>query len=235
MENLNFQRIADLDILHLGRPERRGAVIILHGYGADFTDLSALPSVVDPAQQWDWYFPNGSLEIPFSPLFSGRAWFPIDMQRLQAAGESGQARFFADHVPQGLSAASEQVQALLKTLQETYPVVCLGGFSQGAMVSCDAALHSAVKPDMLLQLSATFAAASRWEAAVKAHPGVCRVLQSHGRHDGVLSFAAAEELSRFWQKHEFPHRFLAFQGAHEIPYDVLQALRVELSERLPRR
>lgn len=233
MENLTFQRLADLDILHLARRERRGAVVLLHGYGADFTDLTSLASIVDPRQQWDWYFPNGFLEIPFAPLHSGRAWFPIDMVRLQYAQQAGQHRIFADHVPEGLPAASEQVQALLKGLAASYPLICLGGFSQGAMVSCDAALHSPVKPALLLQLSATFAAEQRWEAAFRAQPEVYRVLQSHGRHDSVLSFAAAEELRNFWEKRQFPHRFLAFQGGHEIPYDVLQALRIELNEFLP--
>ncbi len=235
MENLVFERIADLDVLHLARPERRACVILLHGYGADFSDLTSLASIADPEQAWDWYFPNGHLEIPFSPLHSGRAWFPIDMVRLQYAQESGQKRPFADHTPAGLVAASEQVSLLFKTLQQSYPSVCLGGFSQGAMVSCDVALHSELKPTLLLQLSATFAAESRWENAVKIRPEVCPVLQAHGRHDTVLSFSAAEELNAFWEKHKFPHRFMPFQGGHEIPYDVLQALRLQLSELLPRR
>ncbi len=230
MQNLRFDRLANLDHLVLDRPNRRGAVVLLHGYGADFTDLSGLATVADPAQDWDWYFPNGPLEVPYA----GRAWFPIDAGALEASIRSGNPRPFATYEPKGMAAASETVQELVATLAQRYESVCLGGFSQGAMVTCDAALCGKQKPAALLQLSGTFAAEQRWTAAIEREQVNFPVLQSHGRHDPLLPFSAAEELQRFWQKHQVPHRFLPFQGGHEIPYDVLQALRLFLKELIPR-
>lgn len=234
MQNLKFERLANLDQLTLEHPGRRGCVVLLHGFGADFTDLSSLATVADPAQEWNWYFPNGPLEVHISDYARGRAWFPIDMEALERAMRTGERRYFATHEPKGLAAASEQIQALLALLAQRYETVCLGGFSQGAMVSCDAALVGAQKPQALLQLSGTYLAEQRWAEALAAQTVRFPVLQSHGRHDPVLPFSAAEELQAFWQKNNFPSRFLPFQGGHEIPFDVLQALRIFLKELLPR-
>ena len=67
MQNLSFERLADLDCLVLRRTVTRGSVVLLHGYGADFSDLTSLADIIDMYQEWDWYFPNGPIEVPISP------------------------------------------------------------------------------------------------------------------------------------------------------------------------
>jgi len=229
MREFYQKQVAGLDCIVWEKPGNQKAIVLLHGYGADFRDLSALAPELDPQQNFDWYFPNGILSVPIGPHTEGRAWFPIDMIALQEAMLTGNRRPFANRIPDGLEHASQRMQKLLEELHPRYTKLIVGGFSQGAMLSCDVALHMQEAPAALLQLSSSLVAQARWEPLFAQRSGL-KVFQSHGQSDPILPFQSAEELAKFFQIHNYALNFVHFSGAHEIPRIVLQKLQKFLQE-----
>lgn len=229
MRGFYQKKLAGLDCIVTEKSGNQKAMVMLHGYGADFRDLASLAMELDPDENFDWYFPNGILPIAIGPHMEGRAWFPIDMIALEQSMRTGDRRPFAARVPDGLSRASEMVQNLFQEVSQNHKAVVLGGFSQGAMVSCDVALHTPQKPAALVQLSGSLLALPRWEPLLSARAGL-KVFQSHGRSDSILPYAASEELADLFRKSEYAHEFVPFSGGHEIPANVLNALRIFLSK-----
>ncbi len=228
MRNFQLKNLAGLDCIVTEKPGNSKAVILLHGYGADFRDLASLAVELDEAENFDWFFPNGILPVAIGPHMEGRAWFPIDMVALEESMRTGNRRPFADRVPDGLTGASDAVQGLLGEVQRTHSTVILGGFSQGAMISLDVTLHAQHKPAALLQLSGSLLALPRWEPQLGRLSGL-KVFQSHGRGDPILPFAASEDLAGLFKKHEYDLEFVHFSGGHEIPMNVMTALKKFLS------
>ena len=229
MNTCTFQRIADLDNLVRQTPQNRRCIVLLHGFGANFQDLTGLSTVLDPTQSWDWYFPNGPQEISFSDAYAGRAWFPIDMQRLQLALMQGVRQPFRNEIPAGFTAASLSVDRLVRELGSRYDQIVVGGFSQGSMITCDVALHTEQKLSALLLLSSNVIAKSRWETAIKRKDKAFKVFQSHGQFDNVLPVDGAKELADFWTENDYSHEYVSFPGGHEIPYPVLDNLKMFLA------
>jgi phospholipase/carboxylesterase len=89
---INKLMIDGLEFIHVENDPKKPAVMLLHGYGASMDDLFPLFEYL--AKDWNWFFPNAPLEVPIGPMMSGRAWFPIDMEALNAAMMSGQHRDF---------------------------------------------------------------------------------------------------------------------------------------------
>lgn len=137
---------------------------------------------------------------------------------------TGNRRPFADRVPEGLGRASDAIQNLLAEVQKSHQTVVLGGFSQGAMISLDVTLHAPQKPAALLQLSGSLLALPRWEPQLARLSGL-KVFQSHGRGDPILPYAASEDLAELFRKHEYNLEFVHFPGGHEIPMNVMTALK----------
>lgn len=223
MNQMKWQRDdhSGLDYLARESAQSRVAIVLLHGYGADCTDLAGLADFLGPADQFSWFFPNGPLEVDIGAHVSGRAWFPINMQRLQLAQMTGEfERYLASGIPEGFLEVSKKVEQFLSELKGRYDKVILGGFSQGSMVSAQVAL---TRPDLLaglILLSSTFVSEASWRDLVSndiSYP----ILQSHGTSDPVLPFKDAVRLSEFLKEHTQDFKFISFQGGHEIPPKVL--------------
>lgn len=197
-------------------------IVLMHGYGADGHDLAPLADAI-PAGDATWIFPEAPTVVPIGPHMTGRAWFPIDMRAIEEAMLRGGHRDFTTTVPPGMSEAAAQVNAMLAALGRDLGDVYLGGFSQGGMVACEVALHSAKSPKGLVMLSSTLVSADRWDKALAQHKGM-PVLISHGRYDPVLSFKDAERLRDLMVRAGLTVEFMPFEGGHEIPAPVLRAL-----------
>jgi len=74
--------LGGLEVLEVPGDPQGATIILLHGYGADNRDLASLAKLCEIAPRPTWIFPNGPLTIRFSPFYSGKAWFPIDMTSL---------------------------------------------------------------------------------------------------------------------------------------------------------
>jgi phospholipase/carboxylesterase len=98
----------------------------------------------------------------------------------------------------------------------------LGGFSQGAMLSLDVALHRAAPPRALVLMSGTLIAEREWSSRWSKLAGV-PIVQSHGRNDALLPFSIAELLRDKLRDAGAKVDFVQFLGGHEIPPIVLDA------------
>lgn len=227
---LSFTRLGNLDCLATPQLKDRPTIVMLHGYGADFQDLAGLGPALDPTAKFNWIFPNGPLEVPIGPHVMGRAWFPIDMEKLQLQLMRGEIRTYADHLPDGLEAARIKLSELITQLDCPQENLILGGFSQGAMVTCHTCLALNGNVRALLQLSATLVSAEEWRSKLQAHKGMS-IFQSHGEMDPILPFAAAKGLRQLFEESAADITFVGFRGGHEIPPVVMEKLRQFLSQK----
>lgn len=196
-------------------------VVLLHGFGAPGDDLVSLAEVIDAPVRF--VFPEAPLEL--GGLYGdSRAWWLLDLARLEDELRRGIPRDRRDEVPDGLPAARAQVTRLLEQVESRLPTggLVIGGFSQGAMVSLDVALHRETPPAGLVLMSGTLLASSEWEPRMPKLAGV-PVLQSHGRADGLLPFGIAEVLRDKLVAAGARVEWHEFVGGHEIPLAVLAA------------
>lgn len=198
--------------------------ILLHGFGAHGDDLVGLAQVIDAATTW--VFPAAPLRLG-GPYGDGRAWWPLDLAALEARLRAGAARVISDEVPPGLPEVRAQLTQLVVEVSERFAVtpdrIALGGFSQGAMLALDVALHTPVTLAGVILLSGTLVAGSEWTPRL---PTLANrpVFQSHGRHDPLLPFAVAELLRDRLRNAGARVDWHPFDGGHAIPPNVLGSL-----------
>jgi phospholipase/carboxylesterase len=193
-------------------------VVLLHGFGAPGDDLVGLADYIDAPEGTRWVFPPAPLQPP--QLAGGRAWWMLDLERLERAIATGHPRDLTDEDPVGLPDARKHVTAIVQSLGA--PLV-LGGFSQGAMLACDVALHLPKPPAKLVLLSGAPIGLARWKPLLPRLAGV-PVFQSHGRRDALLSYTGAERLRDELVAAGAQVEWVPFDGGHEIPPDVLDKL-----------
>jgi len=197
--------------------------VLLHGFGAPGHDMVGLAEVLDPRVRFAC--PEAPLEIG-GMYGAARAWWMIDFARVEADFQRGAPSDRRDEIPDGLLDARAHVMRMLDDLQARYSIapdrLVLGGFSQGAMLSLDVALHRAAPPAGLLTMSGTLIAESLWQPRMAQLAGV-PVMQSHGRRDPLLSFAVAEVLRDRMIAAGARVDWQSFIGGHEIPPGVLAA------------
>ena len=121
--------------------DKRVSVLVLHGYGADNRDLTILSEVLPQVKNIEWIFPNGPLKIPIGPHQQGRAWFEIDLIRLQAAEEGGRDDLLETHRPPGMGNSKKSLLKLIDERKIDSDKLIIIGFSQGSMMSLEVALN----------------------------------------------------------------------------------------------
>ncbi len=225
------ETIAGLTVRLTGGDDGRGggrgpAVVLLHGFGAPGDDLVPIADVVSVPAGPRWLFPEGPLSLGFGSG-EGRAWWMIDMARIQADRAAGRVRDLSVEEPNGLSLARERLLGLLNELPRVlsidYRRTVIGGFSQGAMLSCDAVLHTDHPFAGLVQLSGNLLAHATWGPRMPTRKGL-PVFQSHGTRDDILPFVGAERLRDALAKAGLVVEWHAFRGGHEIPPSVVDRL-----------
>ena len=199
-------------------------VVLLHGFGAPGEDLVSLWRVLDVPRGTRFVFPEAVLDL--GPQYAGgRAWWKIDMERLQRSITRGETRDITAEVPEGLATARDRVVEMLGVIDEAMKPskVVLGGFSQGAMLSCDVALRTDRVFAGLVLLSGTFLSEPEWSPLMEKRRGL-PVFMSHGRDDRMLPFAISEILRDRLTDAELDVTWQAFNGGHEIPGGVLEGV-----------
>ena len=201
-------------------------VLLLHGFGASGHDLVPLADALNVPTGTRFVFPEGPLSLSFGPR-DARAWWIIDMARMQADHMAGRVRDLSQDIPKGLAPARETMLAFLKEVEQQFDAdprkTVLGGFSQGAMLSCDVMLRSTQPYAGLIQLSGTLLATQEWAPLLKKRKGL-PVFQSHGMQDEILPYVGAERLRDTLTHAGLTVEWHSFRGGHEIPRAVLQRL-----------
>lgn len=176
------------------------------------------------AESTQFFFPEAPLSLAEAGMPGGRAWWMLDVERLNALLASGGLRDLRNDQPPELPAAREQLTTLIDQIrQETgLPMsrIVMGGFSQGSMLSVDVALRLPEPPALLAVFSGSLMSENFWrELASKRGP--LQVLQSHGRQDMILPFQGGEWLRDLFEESGFDVEFIEFDGPHTIPPQAL--------------
>lgn len=199
------------------------AVVLLHGFGAPGDDLVALGGALGAPAGTRFVFPEAPVDL--GPMYAGgRAWWPIDFEdrlRRRMRNDHGE-----NDVPPGLEAARAKVTALLAEVERTLAPakLVLGGFSQGAMLALDVALHTTLALAGVVLLSPTHLAAEQWATRYEGRRGL-PVFMSHGTQDELLPFFVTEKLRDLLRASGVDVTWVDFVGGHAIPPAALQGAR----------
>jgi len=128
---------------------------------------------------------------------------------------------FADVCPPGLVEAETRMKTLIKTLRIKSQDLILGGFSQGAMLTCRIALTLTDDIAAMLLFSGNCINLQVWSENAARHQKI-PFIQSHGQEDPVLGFKHAEKLYKMLTQAGLQGEFIPFKGFHEIPLPVIQ-------------
>ena len=196
-------------------------VVLLHGFGAPGDDLVPLWRQLAVPSGTRFAFPEAPLDLGGG----ARAWWMIDIERLERALRSGELRDMSNETPAGLTEAHAKASAMLDELdQELAPSsLVLGGFSQGAMLACDLVLSTERQVSGLVLMSTTLLSEPEWTLRMPKRSGL-PVLMSHGRDDPLLPFALGERLRDLFVAAGLSVEWISFNGGHGIAPSVLDRL-----------
>lgn len=232
MANLEFRRVAELDCQFIiSEKSPHCTVILCHGFGAPGDDLVSVgahllmqfPELEDQVQ---FIFPAAPLSLAEMGMPGGRAWWPLDMDRLNLAIQQRDDSQLRHYSPPGLPAARAQMLKLIQEIQASClhspDQIFLGGFSQGAMLTVDVALHMESPPAGLAIWSGALLNEAVWSERMSRLKDV-RIIQSHGREDPILPYESALSLKELLVAAGANVNFLGFRGPHTIPKEALSA------------
>lgn len=201
--------------------KKKNAVVLFHGYGANFHDLASLSQVIFPSETVTWIFPDGFENV----MGVGRSWFHFDYARDSLFEKSQNLEKFPEILEmtsKKLTKASEKLFSFYESLKSDFEKVIIGGFSQGSILTMELVSNVEKKPDGVLLLSGGLLNKNHWSEASQKHP--LPFFQSHGKQDMVLPFVGAEVLEEVLLKAKWQGELYGFQGGHEIPQVVLKKM-----------
>jgi phospholipase/carboxylesterase len=145
--------------------EATGALVLLHGRGADENDLFPLLDALDPERRLHGYTPRGPLSLPPG----GAHWYVLG-----GIGTPERETFATSY-----AALAEFLDGL------PYERVVLGGFSQGcAMAYALALFRGRPRPDALLAMSGFIPSVEGYELDLA--PPFPRIAIVHGTFDSTI-------------------------------------------------
>ncbi|MAG95011.1 MAG: phospholipase [Planctomycetaceae bacterium] len=205
-------------------------VILCHGFGASGEDLVPCGAELlnwKPAlaQSVRFIMPAAPLALDDQGMPGSRAWWHIDMVKLTSMIEHGDFRDQRASTPEGLPESRAMLSEVVEQVcgQTGLPAsrIVLGGFSQGAMLTTDLALHLDESPAALCIWSGTLLYEDVWRQCASQRAGL-RIVQSHGRQDPLLDFHAAVCLRDLLIEGGAEVDFIEFDGIHTIPTHALE-------------
>jgi phospholipase/carboxylesterase len=205
-------------------------VMLLHGYGSQAQDWFPFVATIKLPAGGRFVFPIApEPTLPPDGPVGGKGWWRLQLDTYVPAGtklpDMSKAR------PAGLGRAAGQIRTLLgeveKRLAVQPPNAILGGFSQGGVIVADVAFRTNVPLRALLLFSPTIVDEAGWVKAMGRRRGL-PVFISHGRNDGVLPYAASERLQETMKKAGLAVTWFPFDGGHEVPKQVVDALNLFL-------
>jgi phospholipase/carboxylesterase len=162
-------------LVHRSRPpdgEPAGALVLLHGRGADELDLAPLLDLLDPEQRLVGLVPRGPLALPPG----GAHWYVV-----REIGFPDRDTFLPT-----FAAAADWLDAALAEAGVPLERAVLGGFSQGAVMSYALGLAaSRPRPAGILALSGFIPTVEGFELDLEGRAGL-PVSISHGTYDPVI-------------------------------------------------
>ncbi len=162
-------------LVHRRRPAAgtpAGALVLLHGRGADEHDLTPLLDILDPEQRLVGIAPRGPLALPPG----GAHWYAV-----REIGFPDPGTFLPT-----FSQLSEWLDGVLAEVGVEVGRTVLGGFSQGAVMSYALGLAAArARPAGILAMSGFIPTVEGFELDPSSRAGL-PVSISHGTYDPVI-------------------------------------------------
>lgn len=218
-----MRQLGKIKCLEINKNDDAPWIIFFHGFGADCNDLFQLGEIINTKKTYNWLFPNGPLEVPIGPAWTGRAWWNVNILELQKAMETGSSRDLSNEIPQGMEKARDMAFEMIRQMKVPWDKIILGGFSQGAMLATDLFLRAPEAPKGLVIMSGTLVSQDIWKDLAPARSGK-RFFQSHGDSDQVLGFKQAQKLETLLTQNGMKGSLMGFRGGHEIPPQVLNKI-----------
>jgi phospholipase/carboxylesterase len=224
-----MRKLGNIKCIEVAGPHEAGSnssadqehlIILFHGFGADAYDLQTLSDVLTPPWPANFLFPQGPLEVPIGPGWTGRAWWQIDMMAIQEAASRGETRDLSKENPEGLKKIRPQIMEMIEKSGVPWNRVILGGFSQGAMLATDIFLRAPIAPKGLIIFSGNLVCSEEWKILAPTRAG-SKFFQSHGQQDTVLGHKGAARLETLLNQAGLKGRLHTFAGGHEIPMEIL--------------
>ncbi len=236
--------VGELEV-HVVQPEAAARppllVVFCHGYGASGEDLVPfVPELVERERRLAavrFAFPAAPLSLGAAAWGDSRAWWPLDWMKLSTLSRTAEGRErLRNDTPEGLVPARRKLQASIEALLAGTGLgperVVLGGFSQGAMLATDLALHWEHRPAALVALSSVPVTAETWRKLAPRRAGL-PVILSHGRQDPVLPYSEGEALRDLLTTGGLSVEFIPFDGPHTVHPDALDRMAQLLGTLLP--
>jgi phospholipase/carboxylesterase len=200
-------------------------LVLLHGYRSSAAEWVQFEPALGVGSVCRFVFPQGPVLVAgHAGEAHGHGWWRMALESYVPPGRKlpdlSRAR------PAGLVKASESVERLTSELRSTAPpkaALVLGGFSQGAMVAGQVAFTSDAPLAAVVLLSVTPVDEATWRRGFARRRGT-PIFMAHGRADRSLSFAAARRLRNEMRAAGLDVTWFPFQGGHEIPSVVIEAM-----------
>jgi phospholipase/carboxylesterase len=155
--------------------EPQGALVLLHGRGADEHDLFPLLDLLDPDRRLHGFTPGGPLSLPPG----GRHWYVVPRVG------------YPD--PKTFGDSLEMLEEFLASTGFSRGQTVLGGFSQGTAMSYALGLRAGTPPPAaILALSGFIPSVEGWEADLESRAGL-PVAIGHGTQDPVIPVEFARD------------------------------------------
>jgi phospholipase/carboxylesterase len=199
-------------LVHRVRPARgapEGALVLLHGRGADEQDRFGFLDILDPERRLVGVTPGGPLFLPPG----GRHWYIVPRVGFPDpetfAASYGLVDGFLDAVATATGVAPERT--------------ILGGFSQGAVMAYALGLgRGRPTPAGIVALSGFIPSVSGWEADLE-RPGL-PVWIAHGRNDPVIPVQFARDARERLEGAGLPVTYHESEAGHHVDPRVLAEL-----------
>jgi phospholipase/carboxylesterase len=163
-------------LVHRLRPaagEPQGALVLLHGRGADERDLVPFLDLLDPQRRLVGITPGAPLFLPPG----GRHWYVVPR-----VGYPDPATF-----AQTWATLTAFVDAIPQATGVPWGRIVLGGFSQGSVMAYALGLGAGrPRPAGIIAMSGFVPNVDRWQPDLPARAGL-PVWIAHGRRDPVIS------------------------------------------------
>ncbi len=189
------------------------SIVLFHGYGADAQDLFPLSKVIPTQKKFNWYFPNGPISIPLGVGWTGKAWWPISLDRYQKESRNLD---ISDEVPEDIEKLVSDFSSWIKAKKIDPKKLIIGGFSQGGMLALNLFFNLEVPPKALILLSSNLVNKTNLKKHLKSEMIDSAFFMSHGQNDPVLPMGGADRLHSFLTSAGLRGKMIRFNGGHEM-------------------
>lgn len=219
-----MQKLVIKEVLNLPAEKPRGAVIWLHGLGADYNDFVPIVAELKLTIPLKFVFPNAPLiPVTINNGLPMRAWYDIlDFNDLHREVDSN-----------GMMHSVEQIKHLISDLQHegfSPEQIVIAGFSQGGAISYYTALTSEYNLAGLLVLSAYLPDYTLLDGARLQQLKQLAIMVCHGSQDEVVSPALAHQAMEYLQQFGLQLKWHEYPMAHNVCYEEVVAIAAWLTQ-----